>query len=284
MRIGISDDAYITRYGLKEGAKKMLSHGFDCIDYQPLSRTVGSVMTLPEGEFERFLRKTAEEYAAEGLTVWQAHGPWDYPAVYDKSRELREKRFGHMEKAVRGAAYIGTKYIAIHNIMPLGDRDTDPQLTWDVNVDFFGRLAAVAKEYNVVICLENMPFGGQIFARPAETLKLVKALDSENVRMCLDTGHAAVFGISPAEAMREIGTDYIKILHVHDNDGKHDFHWNPYTGWIDWDDFSKSLRDTGFDGCVNLETTVQYLESGLQRDCRELWLANKTKKIAGIDF
>ena len=87
-------------------------------------------------------------------------------------------------------------------------------------------------------------------------LDFVREFDSPFFRVCLDTGRAAVFGLSPADAVRQIGRDYLACLHVHDNDGAHDSHWEPYRGVIDWAGFSLALHDVGFDGSLSLETNV----------------------------
>lgn len=60
--------------------------------------------------------------------------------------------------------------------------------------------------------------------------------------VCLDTGHSNVLGISPADALRELGNS-IKTLHVHDNDGRGDQHAAPFYGSIDWEDFRSVLKN-----------------------------------------
>jgi sugar phosphate isomerase/epimerase len=107
-----------------------------------------------------------------------------------------------------------------------------------------------------VIALENMPFKKLILSTPGQVLDFVKEFDSPFFRICLDTGHAAVFGLSPAEAVRQIGRDYLACLHVHDNDGVHDRHWEPYRGVVEWADFSSALHEIGFKGALSLETNV----------------------------
>ena len=53
--------------------------------------------------------------------------------------------------------------------------------------------------------------------------------------------------------MRLLG-DRLKVLHVHDNDGKNDQHRAPFTGTIDWEDFTSALAETGFRGVMSLES------------------------------
>lgn len=71
--------------------------------------------------------------------------------------------------------------------------------------------------------------------------------------MCLATDHAAIFREwRPDRALRVYG-DYIKVLHVHDNNGKADEHRLPYHGGvINRSAFSKALSEIKFDGVLAL--------------------------------
>lgn len=40
---------------------------------------------------------------------------------------------------------------------------------------------------------ENMPFKNFSLSKPCDILRFVKAIDDENFKICLDTGHVAVF-------------------------------------------------------------------------------------------
>ena len=57
---------------------------------------------------------------------------------------------------------------------------------------------------------------------------------------------------TPAEALRKY-SDIIKVLHVHDNNGRHDDHFAPFFGTIDWKDFSRALKESCFEGVLSLE-------------------------------
>ena len=57
---------------------------------------------------------------------------------------------------------------------------------------------------------------------------------------------------TPAEAIREYGK-FIKVLHVHDNNGMRDEHLAPFLGTIDWQAFSAAIRKSDFDGVLSLE-------------------------------
>lgn len=283
MKLGIMDTAYPGRYGMESGFERMKAHGYDGLDYQGFLSSRHERFRLPEEAFRKELEAYRNAAEAAGLTVWQVHSPWQCPPVMDSTKEDRELQFLFYAKAVRGAAYLGAKYYAVHHMMPQGTSDTDPALVRDVNREFFGRLAEVGKEYGVTICMENMPFLRQSLAHPEALLGFVREMDHENLRMCLDTGHSMMHGMQPGDAVRLLGKDYLKMLHVHDNDGKGDRHAAPFTGVIDWQDFMAALREIGFDGCLSLETKANL--DGLteeEAEQAEIALADTARKLASL--
>jgi sugar phosphate isomerase/epimerase len=282
MKTGIMSDAYTAPYGLERGYCKMKEHGYDHADYQGLINVDAELYDLPEEPFRETLEREAEAARAAGVTIFQMHGPWGGSQT-DLTKQLRRKKLEQVRKAIRGTAYLGCENFVIHNVMPFGDADGDNKAAvYEINAEFFSKAAEYAASFDVTVCLENMPFGGQYLARPADMLAFVKSLDYDNFRMCLDTGHCSVFGISPAESARLLGKEYLKVLHVHDNNGVSDFHWVPYTGVIDWDDFTKALREIGYEGPLSLETCVpRNMPLGAEREKKELELAAIAKKIAG---
>lgn len=187
-----------------------------------------------------------------------------------------------MSKAVRATAILNCPYMVIHPIMPFGwKQDPDPELLWNMNYEFMGRLADVGKEYGVTVCFENMPMPALSIATPEAVMRFVKTLDHPNFKVCFDTGHCAVFGTSAGDAVRMLGKDLMRVLHVHDNDGHRNCHWRPYTGIIDWDDFSNALTEIGFDGSMSLETYVPHsVPNGPEREAEEDKLFRDACRIA----
>ena len=149
-----------------------------------------------------------------------------------------------------------------------------------MNADYYGKLCRVAEDCGVVICLENLPFTSLPLSRTGEVLEFVRMMNTPTMKMCLDTGHAAVYGDSPAEMVRMIGKDYLATLHVHDNDGRSDLHWRPGEGVVDWVDFGRALHEIGFEGVINLETAPPKNDDPAVRERNELSLAAAVKAMA----
>ncbi len=290
MKIGIEQAAYLGRYGFDEGLARMRAHGYECLDYQAFVHTETDLFRMSETEFEATLCEQAEKIRRAGIEISQTHGPWRWPPQ-DFTEEQRAERFDKMARSIRGTAMLGCRNFVIHPIMPFGDdRDPEPERLWEMNYEFMGRLVEVGRSCDVVINLENMPMTALSISRPEAVLTFVKTLNSPYLRICLDTGHCAVFGDSPAQAVRLIGKEYLTTLHIHDNNGRADLHWMPYTGVIDWDDFSQALFEIDFDGTVSLETgvpdetpaEVRGTQAWRQaREPQERELFEKARKIAG---
>jgi sugar phosphate isomerase/epimerase len=158
VRIGIGSWSYL-RYGLEEGARRAREHGFDCFDYSNFIHTDTDFFNLPEIEFEKELKRQRTLIEAEGIRVNQAHAPWEMPVRCATPAE-RAIKLEKASKAVRGTAYIGATDFVIHAIMPFGENSPEhPELMRDLNAEFMGKLAEVAKEYGVKhINVENLPF------------------------------------------------------------------------------------------------------------------------------
>lgn len=266
MKTGIESSAYRDESDLAAGYRRMRRHGYDCVDYQEFVNTEGPLFEADEAEFLRRLRDEAEIIRDAGLEISQTHGPWRYPPR-DGSPEERAERFEKMARSLRGTRALGCSVMVVHPIMPFGTGAAGSRDEFfAINFDYYRRLARVAADEGVVIGLENMPMPELPLARPGEILAFVKAIDSPALRVCLDTGHCTMCGVSPADALRELGAEYLAALHVHDNDGKRDLHWIPYQGVIDWAAFSQALHEIGFAGALSLETHVK---AAMPRDIRE---------------
>ena len=63
-----------------------------------------------------------------------------------------------------------------------------------------------------------MPFPKLPLAHVSQIIDFVDSLGRENLKVCLDTGHANVCGTKIEESIRALG-DRLAVFHIHDNDG-----------------------------------------------------------------
>lgn len=165
-------------------------------------------------------------------------------------------------------AQIGCAHWVVHPLMPYGLSDCfAPESFLEINYEFFTRLLTCARGSGVSICLENMPFTKIALSSPRQILDFIKTMNDPSLGFCLDTGHAAVWGIQPAQALREAGS-FLRVMHVHDNDGVHDQHRIPGMGVTQWQAFRQALQDIHFDGVFSLECNWSEFFPGLSVDAR----------------
>lgn len=283
MKIGIefipTNERSFSRWG-RDMFAKLKAFGYDSVDYG-MCDTDTWIFNFPIEEAEAKLLEHKRLADEAGITINQVHGPWN--PNYDTTPEGRAERMEKMQKSIRFTALLGCKYWVIHPIIPVDWRDKTVggvQETWDVNVEFMTKLLKTAKEYDVIICLENLPFTEFSIARPEETLKLINEINDDHFKMCLDTGHVLAFeDLDLAEVVKSLG-DTIKVFHIHDNRrGEGDLHLFPYMGHLDWKGFAKAVKEINFTGVFSLETVPSDKLSDKLFEDMSIILANIAKEI-----
>ena len=275
LKIGAGFEGY-TEDGntdFKESALKMKEHGYDCINYDFANPTC--FWNVGEEEEVLLAAKRIKEQAKEvGIELYQSHGLWPT----DDSTE--EKRLANIQTYIREikvCAAMGCKRLVVHPCMPGGwGRDTDD--SFDLNIRMVNALLPYLKEYDVILCIENMPFTNNLGANVKSVKKIVSTINDPYCRICLDTGHANNMEEDIYESVKLIGKD-LEALHVHD-DVVGDRHLIPYQGRIKWDDFLKGLKEVKYQGCFMLETAIS---KRMPEPCREEFrkaLANLARYMA----
>lgn len=251
MKIGITSAA-VARFGAKRYEKTHL-FGFSAIDLNMMNRAL-PFYTCTEDELPTLVAEERALAEKSDVEFCQTHGPWEYPTK-DGTEKERDSLLGDMRRAVRVTALLGSKYMVVHPLTPFGKQEPEGvgEQTFLINVAFWRALMPSAHEHGVTVCLENMPFHRYSYACPADILKIVRAVDDENFAICLDTGHVNVFPEADIYADMQLIKDKLRVVHIHDNDGKGDLHQLPYFGKLDWAAFGRAWRDIGFDGVFSFE-------------------------------
>ena len=281
LKTGIISSAYFVHENYEEGMPVMKAHGYDSIDYQGFGSFQNSPLyKMSDGELERYLTNFKECAKANGLGIHQLHGAW--PHVDDTTKEGRKQTIEYFKKNIYGAKILGCPRVVVHPCMPslcLG-KPFDEQEDFEVNLFLLESLAPVAKECGVTVCFENMPFPMQSsYSFIKNVKKLLKTVDSEYIKACLDTGHFNVEKGDIYEAICLLG-DHLSTLHIHDDRYGQDRHLIPFQGEIDWDGFVKGLRDIAYQGVISLETRIEPKTPQPMREQMEIQLANIAKYFA----
>lgn len=198
------------------------------------------------------------------------HAP--YPVFvpgYEREQQNAYLLENVVPKSFKFAHFMGIPYMVIHPWKL--QYEADKKKEFELNLEFFKSLIGIARENNVVVCLENL-YGGQAgrivegpCADPDEAVYYLDTLNNmageERFAFCLDTGHMNLVGRDAYETIMKLGKR-IRILHLHDNDGVGDLHQMPFTFnakgegnmGVDWEGVIRGLRDTGFEGTLSFET------------------------------
>ncbi len=257
MKIGINVGSY-DRWGEKR-YQKIKEHGFSCVDFNMMGT---DYFPYCDSLHETEKRLTAEKELAKAsdIEIYQVHGPWHWPPN-DSTEELRNVKLEHVKRSLWATSVLECKNWVLHPIMPCGisERGTEEaEITMDVNLEFMRKVTEIAKGYDITVCFENMPMRNLSISTPYEILEFAKLINDDNFKICLDTGHVVTFpDISVAQCVRDLG-DYIHAFHIHDSFPDRDLHLLPYCGTIDWQDFSKALKDIDYQGGICLETAPPY--------------------------
>jgi len=153
-------------------------------------------------------------------------------------------------------------------------------------------IVETAEKYRIILALENDPpdftdsFPRSFCSNSQVLSKLLEGVNSPYLKACYDTGHAhmgkkkmdirssGVYypgydveacmgkksplvnsqeGEKIRDGIRNLG-NWIVTIHMHDNNGAHDFHLQPGYGTINWVDFVKALKDIGYDRPITIES------------------------------
>lgn len=289
LKTGITSGMFGSSNEVEKYFSQINKYGYDSVDIDCCS-TLVKPYTLSGKELEDYIESVKTASKKYNVSVSQIHGPWRYPPK-DGTDEDKKERLEKMEASIRFCAAIGCKYWVIHTIYPFGPAENkakDGLLRDEMyrqNVEFFKKLVPVAEECGVYICLENLPFLGSNITTVDDTLELIKKIDSENVKMCLDTGHCFMSGLEPSEAVRRIGKDLLAVLHVHDNYGDRDSHMIPFIGKTNWTDFKAALKEIGFCGVISIECDYNKGMAHMSPELFDIYnkaLAFATKELANI--
>ena len=129
------------------------------------------------------------------------------------------------------------------------------------------RLAALGEREGVVFCLENLNTAvdhpGVPFAKAADTLALVKAVDSPHLRLNLDLYHAQIGEGNLIELVEE-ALPYIGEIQVADVPGRA----QPGTGEINYPAIARALARLDYRGIIAMEAFASGASAAALSDFR----------------
>ena len=145
---------------------------------------------------------------------------------------------------------IGIKRAVLHCDGESFPNETSVEEKYEANISVLTEIAEYLKGTDMVICIENLV---EFTYTADELLKIVNAVDSDNIGICLDTGHLNLTLKNQEEFIKKAGK-HLKALHIADNEGNADQHMMPFgRGNVDFCKVMQALKEVKYDGLFNLE-------------------------------
>ena len=249
----------VKKIGVDAGMRMLAAAGYDALD---LSLDLYNDQ-LRDGTW----RPIAAEYRALanelGVSFNQAHAPFGGGLLPDGRSNYAVNLIPLIPATLEMAAAAGVETVVVHPFIGgVGGYLGREEEIFCENMEFFGRLAPIARSLGVRVAIENLWVKSQTTesilngpcADPREHIRYIDTLAAPDVfTLCLDLGHSALVGRNPASVIRTLGHDRLGALHVHDVDHKKDVHTLPYQSQLDWDSITAALGEIDYQGYLTLE-------------------------------
>jgi sugar phosphate isomerase/epimerase len=193
------------------------------------------------------------EKAKENRIGLSLHLPYSLN-IADNISMISKSNTVYMEKCVEFAVLINATHITTH----IGNYYWFPVNSWKKRkalnrfIKRIEKILAACEKTNIIIALENVvpiPHGSEFYLL-GDSIEdfhyIFEKLDSDNLRFCLDTGHANM-----AEGIVEYienFKDKLVCIHYHDNKEDNDEHLVVGEGTIPWTEVAQKLKEINFNG------------------------------------
>ena len=242
---------------------EMRELGFDYIElegfgYENLAQVIGSVQDI---------KKTCDK---AGVKV--SNFAVLLPDIISMNKKLQDKAFEWFKRGGEAAAIIGSPNIWIDCFFPpleiikgspltselvFGD-DTYVRVPddfswgsfWDHFVEAVARCTEIAKANGMCLLVE--PRVGEVTSNSEALLRLGEAIDDEHFGVILDCAHQHAQKELLPLSVHKLG-DLVRYVHVADNNGRVNNHFEMGNGNIDWRSVFLSLKQIGFNGFYGVD-------------------------------
>ena len=199
------------------------------------------------------------------LEAVQTHLYYYYPL---SSAEKIENELEHrILREIEVSGRIGAPWCVWHpRYYKSGEWNTgvyDEERTFYYNHETVNHYLEQAKKFGTGIALENL-FGSMMYGCFDTLARLNDSFRTDNIGICLDTGHANIDRVDQAAAISFLG-NRLKCTHIHNNWGMRDDHAPPVYGNIEWDKVMSAFAAADYQGALTLETHCWYENDDLIR-------------------
>ncbi len=240
----------------------MLSKPFNKMTQQLATVDARYVEVVDEGTHtlsKKRVAKLNEIAKAKGLK-YSVHAPFADINIASLSKSMLNASIKRLKQSLAYAHDLNAYLWVFHPGNKSGITAFYPDAEWKQNLASICALHKIAKDYGITIAMENLPEKYNfIMKTPEDFQRFYTETGLEDIGIVLDTGHANLEG----QIQSFLTKLPKKIAHVHvsDNHGEVDEHLGLGYGAIDWSQFAKLLKATGFQGTVLTESVFNALET-----------------------
>ena len=238
--------------------------GFDALDFNT------KLICYAPDNYLDIMAEARDHAASQNLRFEVCHlpfgnRPWTVGAAW-------EKFYTNVMNCIDAAAVLGVDYAVMHpaSVTKLR-RDLDYNAALNSDVELLAPFVEYGNKKGVNIVVENMRIAAEqedLMSTPfildrenSYAEHLVRVADKLGIGICWDMGHAHCSGIKNSDALKVVGHDRLKMLHICDNFGYYDEHLAPFHGSIDWKDVAEGLSAVNYGGLFNFEVTAARMPS-----------------------
>lgn len=177
------------------------------------------------------------------------HGPFMDMAPGSPDQRINQVCVDRYQQAIRIGSELGIEVIVFHANFIAAIHTHEYHMSWhNRNVSFWGPMADFARRYGLTVAVENMwEYDPEIIAQ------VVEEVAHPNLGLCLDVGHANLFGEVPFEKWLEVVEPIIIHSHMNNNNGKIDVHKGFDDGVLDYHHVLEQIRALSTPPSITLE-------------------------------
>lgn len=242
----------VSRFGFERAMLLLKDAGYDRLDLSLFEMTNESSV-YASSDWRRVVEERRAFADANGIRFNQSHAPFAFNWADEGIRESTAKP--RIERSLEISAMMGAELVVVHPLHWLPYIGHEAEMR-ELNIEYYRSLIPLARNYGIRIALENMwqrevkrkCICADVAGHAKEHAELIDAIDSEWVVACLDVGHSSLVGEEAQDAIRILGHDRLKSVHIHDNDYQGDRHTLPGLGLMNWDEIMKAFDEIRYDG------------------------------------
>ncbi len=276
MLLAVETEVPFKHYSFSEAIKLIKETGFDAVDIDFCEDATALLCNSDYKERAYELKDLLSKY---DLSCNQAHAPYNF--TYGMAMDESEPVYLTIMRSIEAAGIIGIDHIVLHGVKT--PQPAASKASFDYNYRYIKSFEPYCEAAGVKIAFENTSYA---YRFPDLMNIMMEKLDSPWYSVLVDIGHVLESaGMQPGEFIRSLDSGILAGLHIHDNHiaPNCDEHLLPYLGKVDFPDFLRALKETGYQGDFTMEACGYlntYAEHGLLKEAMVFEAATGRKLIA----